>query len=64
MAESDWLGDNKFPTIKHGRWVWTCHYGLYACSECWYELPDFYNDSPPNYCPNCGAKMDKGEKLR
>lgn len=42
--------------VKHGKWVY--HYRLkkFVCLECGYETkhkPDF------NYCPNCGAKMDK-----
>ena len=49
--------------VKHGQWIeskehlylqngckeWTNFY----CSEC-----DALNNSPTNYCPNCGAKMD------
>lgn len=36
--------------VRHGRWV----EGI-ACSEC--RQVDL---SKPNYCPNCGAKMDGG----
>lgn len=59
--------------VKHGRWLYgreisreyigdvcVCiHYEKVWCSECNYPA-----DSFPlwNYCPNCGAKMDK-EKI-
>ena len=49
--------------VKHGRWVFgvdseTGERDLYAwtCSECNEKYP-----WQPNYCPNCGAKMD-GER--
>ena len=37
------------------------------CSECnggWfrYDLSDGVEDVEPNYCPNCGAEMVKGEE--
>ena len=51
--------------VRHGRWIerkehfyfqngckeWINFY----CSEC-----DAPNNSPTDYCPNCGAKMDRG----
>lgn len=50
--------------VKHGRWIE--HYAY----ECWhYDCPfcdDGYatkerDNTPPNYCQNCGAKMDGKE---
>lgn len=39
--------------IKHGRWI---QGELYIkCSECGYPAGHLSD----NYCPNCGAKMDK-----
>lgn len=38
--------------VRHGRWV----HGM-QCSEC--KQVDL---ARPNYCCNCGAKMDGGEK--
>lgn len=47
--------------INHGKWIsnglpeykWSCH-----CSECgWIDKYPFHD--PYNYCPDCGAKMDK-----
>lgn len=45
---------------RHGRWM-TCkpynpEFNGYKCSECGARYQGF---SPDNYCPNCGAKMDK-----
>ena len=60
----------KLPTadvqeVRHGRWIsnglpgykWSCH-----CSECgWIDKYPFHD--PYNYCPDCGAKMDRSNKL-
>lgn len=53
---------NDAPTIevqpvKHGKW------DGYICSECnvcadYFISGDFYFDEKPNFCPNCGARMD------
>ena len=44
--------------VKRGRWVfnkppddWIM--SLYTCDQCGHV-----EDGKPNYCPNCGAKMD------
>lgn len=60
---------NRMPTIKaepikHGQWVKLYH-DNYKCSECGSWWGSDYNDeiiNDFNYCPNCGAKMDGGEK--
>ena len=43
---------------QHGQWIFY-HYELYGCyyecSNCKYE-----SNKKTNFCPNCGAKMDKG----
>lgn len=53
---------------KHGEWIATEAYPhWFCCSVCHRkfvpndEWIDRYN-IPINYCPNCGAKMDGGEK--
>ena len=51
--------------VKHGRWEWNAK-GLYPkplCSKCHYEpyRRSNCNSDLPNYCPNCGARMD-GDK--
>ena len=38
--------------VRHGRWEYGSAYCV--CSECG-EIPECFE---PNYCPNCGAKMD------
>lgn len=49
--------------IKHGKWVSTGNalgYTEYHCSECNnYLFLDSKDDELYNYCPDCGAKMDK-----
>lgn len=49
--------------VRHGKWVYTSRSPEWAdckCSECGYtdlfsnDMECFYN-----YCPECGAKMDK-----
>lgn len=43
--------------VVHRRWMFVCEFGFndcYICSKCGKIA---MNDS--NYCPNCGAKMDK-----
>ena len=46
--------------VRHGRWAPYARRGicglLFSCSEC-----NAKYDGTPNYCPNCGAKMDKSE---
>lgn len=50
--------------IRHGEWIYKEYkptkgdaIGFYECSECGHAswIKEY------NYCPNCGAKMDKGE---
>ena len=49
-------------TVKHGKWVMTFKgiegNGL-TCSACKEEIWDEYGNRETNFCPNCGAKMDK-----
>lgn len=45
--------------VRHGRWV--KHDGYTECSECeyWYYSAESEDAGDrPNYCPNCGAKME------
>ena len=49
--------------VAHGRWEKASeHMPIYVCSEC-KERNLFKNGDNvlSNYCPNCGAKMDKEE---
>ena len=43
--------------VRHGRWIDAREYcGDYLCSNC----EALYGTNKFNYCPNCGAKMDRG----
>ena len=44
--------------VVHGRWKWT--FGKPYCECCAIEPYRASNNEMPNYCPNCGAKMDGG----
>ena len=48
----------KLPTVDavevvHGKWVWDNRFHDYTCSIC-----HNWDLKTPNYCSNCGAKMD------
>ena len=43
--------------VKHGHWIDNKHTDTVICSECKCVFTD-----ETNYCPNCGARMDGGEK--
>lgn len=55
--------------VVHGLWIGEGDgyadgkivYDVWHCSECDYIIDDETDDPDllPNYCPNCGAKMDK-----
>ena len=45
--------------VVHGRWI-ASHDEFCACSICKYPAYVAWNQT--NYCPNCGAKMDGGNK--
>lgn len=47
----------KYVEQKRGRWVRYPHGSGIYCSEC--KRKRRYKDERDNYCPNCGAKMDK-----
>ena len=51
--------------VKHGRWIFAKDVVAYLkdiisyikCSECGDDIC-WVNTKRPNYCPNCGARMD------
>ena len=60
---TDRLSTADVQEVRHGKWVYTSRSLEWAdckCSECGYtdifasDIECFYN-----YCPHCGAKMDK-----
>lgn len=49
--------------VKHGKWIETNDETKKRCSECdVIHLIAQYPHGNANYCPNCGAKMNGGEK--
>lgn len=57
--------------VVHGQWQGegdgyadgALVYDVWVCSNCGHYIDDGTDDPEclPNYCPNCGAKMDGGE---
>lgn len=44
--------------VKHGRWiVYPTLVSFLRCSQCHHGV-GWHDDKKPNYCPNCGARMD------
>jgi hypothetical protein len=39
--------------VKHGEWKWDKRFANYTCSLC-----NNWDLTTPNYCSDCGAKMD------
>ena len=56
--------------VVHGRWVKMTgmmppeYHGHYECSECQWHMKGLRNswtrEEELSYCPNCGARMDRG----
>ena len=54
---------------KHGKWIWDKENDKMYCSKCGYETDNWgvHQESDPiewqlpNYCENCGTRMDGGE---
>ena len=46
--------------MRHGRWIIDSAGGKIACSDCRCIYLRYNGGLPPNYCPNCGAKLDGG----
>ena len=45
-------------SVKHGHWiVYPTLVSFLRCSQC-HNGVGWHNDKKPNYCPNCGARMD------
>lgn len=77
-AENGWYKEQDIysaieeaPTIEakpvvHGRWISKNPHGyewIFVCSNCDYVDGYPFNERP-NYCPNCGAKMDEKENTQ
>lgn len=46
--------------VRHGRWIIDSAGGKIACANCGCIYLGYNGRPMPNYCPNCGAKMDGG----
>ncbi len=54
--------DTDVAPIRHGQWIMTAEFTdcIYAqCDQCKITQVFYYNKPLTNYCPNCGARMDK-----
>ena len=56
--------------VRHGRYIGEYDgyadgcpvFDMWYCSECGYYFEEWDEMPTYNYCPNCGAKMDKEEE--
>lgn len=64
-----WLRIAEVPTaesVVHGKWILELsdeYADHYHCSKCEWQIDlcnEIYEEPKPNYCPQCGAKMDGG----
>ena len=46
-------------TVRNGKWIIESAGGKIACSDCGCIYLGYNGRSKPNYCPNCGAEMNK-----
>lgn len=58
------LVDTEIVAVVHAHWIDTWGHSLFECSACGNEFDDrlmllVHQNDFPNYCPNCGAKMDE-----
>lgn len=56
-------------TVKHGKWIKIVDCNTVQCSECFEDFDYIdgicylcHGQELPDYCPNCGARMDDKEQ--
>ena len=49
----------QYNEVRHGKWLSTWHKDKVVCSNCHKYLVLATDVYDYNYCPNCGAKMEK-----
>lgn len=70
LTEIEYAPTADVAEVRHGEWIewWDDNYLTFChkCSECGrYPLTKeetMHDEVLSKYCPNCGAKMDKGEE--
>lgn len=50
--------------VRHGRWIIDSVGGKISCSDCGCIYLRYNGRLKPNYCPNCGAKMDLRDECK
>ena len=46
--------------VVHSRWVLGGYDDMYyVCEKCGHKQSEYYAKPTANFCPNCGAKMDR-----
>lgn len=60
LPKIDYFPSADVAPVVHGRWI-KCEDGTCYCSECNQNPQEWYERAIKalNYCPNCGAIMDK-----
>ena len=58
MQAIDELPSADVAPVVHSEWIYHVSYGV--CKKCGYEY-EWKGTDAKNYCPNCGAKMDREE---
>lgn len=64
FVDGEWRDDDgnmiEISTVRHGQWKCYGDCGVTECSVCGWSIEEYVGDY--TYCPNCGAKMDGGNK--
>ena len=55
---------NKLPSVQperpKGKWIHQAKFSRVECDQCGKVFRNTF--APKNFCPNCGAKMERGEQ--
>ena len=57
-CKGHFLGKEDVQEVKHGKWIKPTPCSQEYCNQCGLT-PKMVFGVLPNYCPHCGAKMDK-----